>query len=312
MMKAVRIHTFGPPSVMIIEDLPRPTPGSGEVLVRVAAAGVGPWDALIREHKSVVQTPLPLILGSDVSGVIEAVGPGVSAFQVGDDIYGVTNSDFCGAYTEYAIASAARVARKPHGLSPVEAASVPVVAVTAWQMLFDYAQAHPGQTVLIHGAAGNVGAYAVQLASQAGLQVFATASSADAPAIRSLGATTVIDYKATRFEEAVPPMDVVIDTVGGDTRARSFGIIKPGGMLVSVVSEPMPERQQSSGVRAVFFLVEVTTTRLDTITDWFNRGQLTARVGTVLPLDQARTAHEMLGGAPHRRGKIVLSVAAPA
>jgi NADPH:quinone reductase-like Zn-dependent oxidoreductase len=226
MMQAARIYTFGPPSVIVIEDLPRPTPGYGEVLVRVAAAGVGPWDALIREHKSVVQTPLPLMLDSDVSGVIEAVGPGVAAFQAGDDIYGVTNPDFCGAYTEYAMASAAMVARKPQGLSYVEAASVPVVAVTAWQMLFDYAQAKPGQTVLIHGGAGNVGAYAVQLASQAGLQVFATASSADAPYVRSLGATTVIDYKTTRFEEAVPPIDVVIDTVGGDTRERSFGIIK--------------------------------------------------------------------------------------
>jgi NADPH:quinone reductase-like Zn-dependent oxidoreductase len=128
MMKAARLHTFGPPSVIVIDELPRPTPGHGEVLVRVAAAGVGPWDALIREHKSVVQTPLPLILGSDVSGVIEAIGPGVSAFQAGDEIYGVTNPDFCGAYTEYAIASAAMVARKPQGLSHVEAASVPVVA----------------------------------------------------------------------------------------------------------------------------------------------------------------------------------------
>ena len=312
MMKAARIYTFGPPSVMVIDELPRPTPGHGEVLVRVAAAGVGPWDALIREHKSVVQTPLPLILGSDLSGVIEAVGSGVSAFQTGDDIYGVTNPDFCGAYTEYAIASAAMVARKPQGLSHVEAASVPVVAVTAWQMLFDYAQAKPGQTVLIHGAAGNVGAYAVQLASQAGLQVFATASSADAPDVRSLGTTTVIDYKTTGFEEAVPPINVVIDTVGGYTRGRSFGIIKPGGILVSVVSEPLPERHQSNGVRAVFFLVEVTTARLDTITDLFDRGKLTTRVGTVLPLEQARTAHEMLGGAPHKRGKIVLSVAASA
>ena len=261
-MKAARIDKFGPPSVIVIDELPRPTPGHGEVLVRVAAAGVGPWDALIREHKSVVQTPLPLMLGSDLSGVIEEVGPGVSAFQAGDEIYGVTNRNFCGAYTEYAIASAAMVARKLPGLSHVEAASVPVVAVTAWQMLFDYAQANPGQTVLIHGAAGNVGAYAVQLASQAGLQVFATASSENAPYVRSLGATTVIDYKTTRFEEAVPPIDVVIDTVGGDTRERSFGIIKPGGILVSVVSEPMPERHQSNGVRAVFFLVEVTTARL--------------------------------------------------
>jgi NADPH:quinone reductase-like Zn-dependent oxidoreductase len=309
MMKAARLHTFGPPSVIVIDELPRPTPGHGEVLVRVAAAGVGPWDALIREHKSVVQTPLPLILGSDVSGVIEAIGPGVSAFQAGDEIYGVTNPDFCGAYTEYAIASAAMVARKPQGLSHVEAASVPVVAVTAWQMLFEYAQAKAGQTVLVHGGAGNVGAYAVQLASQAGLQVFATVSSEDAPDVRSLGATTVIDYKTTRFEEVVPPIDVVLDTVGGDTRERSFGIIKPGGMLVSVVSEPMPERHRSNGVRAVFFLVEVTTARLETITDLFDRGQLTARVGAVLPLEQARTAHEMLGGVPHSRGKIVLNVA---
>jgi NADPH:quinone reductase-like Zn-dependent oxidoreductase len=136
--------------------------GHNAVLVRVAAAGVGPWDALIREHKSVVQTPLPLILGSDLSGVIAEVGPGVAALQAGDEIYGVTNPNFCGAYTEYAIASAAMVARKPQGLSHVEAASVPVVAVTAWQLLFDYAQAKAGQTVLIHGGAGNVGAYAVQ------------------------------------------------------------------------------------------------------------------------------------------------------
>jgi Zinc-binding dehydrogenase len=203
----------------------------------------------------------------------------------------------------YFIASAAMVARKPQGLSHVEAASVPVVAVTAWQMLFDYAQAKPGQSLLIHGAAGNVGAYAVQLASQAGLQVFATASSEDAPSVRSLGATTVIDYKTTRFDEVVPPIDVVIDTVGGDTRERSFGIIKPGGMLVSVVSEPMSERHQSNGVQGVFFLVEVTTARLDTITDLFDRGKLTARVGTVLPLAQARTAHEMLGGRASQPGQ---------
>ena len=311
-MIAARIHEFGPPSVIVIEELPRPAPGHGEVLVRVAAAGVGPWDALIREQKSVVKIPLPLTLGSDLSGVIEEVGPEVSAFQAGDEIYGVTGPDFCGAYAEYAIASAAMVARKPRGLSHVEAASAPVVAVTAWQMLFDYAHAKPGSTVLIHGAAGNVGAYAVQLASQAGMEVFATASSADAPQVRGLGATTVIDYTTTRFENAAPPVDVVIDTVGGDTRKRSFAIIKPGGILVSAASDPMPERHQSNGVRAVFFLVEVTTARLDKITELFNRGKLTARVGTVLPLEQARTAHEMLSGAPHKRGKIVLSVAPPA
>jgi NADPH:quinone reductase-like Zn-dependent oxidoreductase len=310
-MRAARIHKFGPPDVITMDELPRPMPGDREILVRVAAAGVGPWDALFRAGEIAVKSPLPLILGSDLSGVIEEVGPSVSGFKAGDDVYGVTNPDFVGAYTEYALASAAMMARKPQGLSHIEAASVPVVAVTAWQMLFDYARAQPGQSVLIHGAGGNVGAYAVQLASQAGLQVFATVSADDAPYVRSLGATNVIDYKTTRFEEAVPPIDVVIDTVGGETRERSFRIIKPGGILVTSVSEPLPERRQSNGVRAVFLIVEVTTARLDKITDLFNRGKLTARVGTVLPLEQVRIAHEMLGGAPHKRGKIVLSVAAP-
>jgi len=308
-MKAARIHKFGPPSVIVIEELPRPAPGNGEVLVRVAAAGVGNWDALIREQKTVVKTSLPLVLGAELSGVIEEVGPEVSAFRAGDEIYGVTNPDFCGAYTEYAIASAAMVARKPQGLSHVEAASAPVVAVTAWQMLFEYVQAKAGQTVLVHGGAGNVGAYAVQLASQMGLQVIATATSDDVEFVKRLGARSVVDYKTTRFDEVVRPVDVVIDTVGGDMRKRSFGIVKPGGILVSVVSEPMPERHQSNGVRAVFFLVEVTTARLDKITELFNRGKLVTRVGTILPLEQARTAHEMLGGAPHKGGKIVLNVA---
>ena len=261
-MKAARIHRFGPPDVIVIDDVPEPRPGPGEVLVRVAAAGVGPWDALIREHKSVVNATLPIILGSDLSGVIEAVGPGVSTFPVGQEVYGVTNPDFCGAYTQFAIASAKMVARRPLRLSHVEAASAPVVAVTAWQMLFDYAHVKPTQRVLILGAAGNVGAYAVQLASQAGLQVFATSASEDVAQVQTLGATTVIDYRTTRFENAVPPVDAVIDTVGGDTRARSFGIIKPGGVLVTIVSEPLPERHQSNGVRAVFFLVDVTTSRL--------------------------------------------------
>ena len=310
LMKAARIHEFGPPGVIVIEDIPRPAPGPGELLVRVAAAGVGPWDALIREHKSMVKSPLPLTLGSDLSGVIEEIGPGVSRFQTGEQVYGVTNPDFCGAYAEYALASAAMMARKPLGLSYVEAASVPVVAVTAWQMLFDYAQARAGQTVLIHGAAGNVGAYAVQLASHAGLQVFATASPEDTTLVQSLGATTVIDYKTTKFEKVLPPVDIVLDTVGGETRERSFGIIKPGGILVSSVSPARPGGDHPNDVRAVFFLVEVTTARLDKITSLFDRGELAARVGTVLPLEQARTAHEMLAGAPHKGGKIVLSVAA--
>jgi len=177
-------------------------------------------------------------------------------------------------------------------------------------MLFEYAHVTAGQTVLIHGAAGNVGAYAVQLASQAGLHVVATASSANLGYVRGLGAETVVDYKKERFEESLNGVDVVLDMVGGDTQQRSLQVLKPGGILVSVVS-PVPEAAQKRyGVRAAYFYVDVTTARLNTITQLFDNGKLSTNVGTVLPLEQARTAHEMLGGEPHKRGKIVLSVAA--
>jgi NADPH:quinone reductase-like Zn-dependent oxidoreductase len=176
-MKAARIHRFGPPEVIVVEEIARPTPGEGQVLARVTATGVGSWDALIREGKSKVSPPPPLILGSDFSGVVEAVGPAVGRFTKNDEVYGVTNQQFCGANAEYALASASMIARKPQDLTHVEAASVPVIAVTAWQMLFEYARAVHGQSVLILGAAGNVGAYAVQLAVQAGIHVLAAAGS---------------------------------------------------------------------------------------------------------------------------------------
>lgn len=307
-MKAARIHRFGGPEVIDLDDLPRPVPESDQVLVRVAAAGVGPWDALIREHKSAVDVPLPLILGSDFSGIVESVGRDVHSFKPGDAVFGATNPQFIGAYAEYALASASMIAARPASLSFIEAASTPVVAVTAWQMLFDYANAQAGQSVLVHGAAGNVGAYAVQLARQAGLRIFATASSADASFVKSLGVETVIDYRTTRFEDAVPQVDIVLDVAGGDTRARSFNVVRPGGILVSVVSGAPPEAKHAT-IRSVFFLVDVTTQRLEKLAALFDHGKLSTSVGTVLPLDQARKAHEMLGGAPHPRGKIVLNIA---
>ncbi len=307
-MRAARIHRFGPPEVIQIDDIPRPTPGAEEVVVRVAAAGVGPWDALIREQEGVVKAELPMILGSDLAGRVETVGAGVTAFKPGDEVYGATNPNFIGAYAEYAVASAAMIAKKPATLNLVESASAPVVAVTAWQMLFDYAQMKAGQSVLIHGAAGSVGAYAVQMAAQAGVEVYATASAGDLPFVRSLGAGTVIDYRATRFEDVVPPVDAVLDMVGGETKQRSFAVIKPGGILVSVVSQPARSDARPDGIRSVFFLVQVTTERLNMLTSLFDSGKLRGRVGTVLPLEQARTAHEMLAGAPHAGGKIVLSM----
>jgi NADPH:quinone reductase-like Zn-dependent oxidoreductase len=176
-MKAARIHRFGPPDVIEVEDIALPGPATGEVLVRVSAAGVAPWDALIREGKSEVSPPPPLTLGSDLSGVVEAVGAGVSQFKNGDEVYGVTNSQFVGANAQFAVASAEMIAPKPQRLSSLEAASVPVVAVTAWQMLFEHAHPEAGQRVIILGAAGNVGAYAVQLAENAGLNVIAVVRS---------------------------------------------------------------------------------------------------------------------------------------
>jgi NADPH:quinone reductase-like Zn-dependent oxidoreductase len=290
------------------DDLPRPEPGAGQLLVRVKAAGVGDWDALTREGKIQLQ-PLPLILGAELSGIVEAIGADVRGFQVGDEVYGATNEQFTGAYAEYAVPFAGRIAQKPKTLNFVEAASAPVVAVTAWQMLFEYARVTRGQTALIVGAAGNVGAYSVQLASQAGVHVIATAHGANRQYVTALGAERVVDYKTERFDESLTGLDVVLDTVGGETQQRSLGVLKRGGILVSVVSpvpEPLPERY---GVRAAYFIVDITTERLDKISELFDTGKLVTAVGSVLPLEEASVAHEMLGGAPHKRGKIVLSVA---
>src|SRR5579871_2400884 len=227
-MKAIEINEYGPPNVIKLVDLPRPDPSAGQLRVRVRAAGVGPWDALIRNGRSGLSQTLPLTLGSDIAGVVDAVGPGVSGFTVGEAVYGLTNDSFTGGYAEYALASAKSTARKPQSLDFIQAASAPVIAVTAWQMLFDYAHAAAGQKVLIQGAAGNVGACAVQLAREARLDIFATASAKDFDYVRQLGAGKVID-RQSRFEDFVPPVDIVIDTVGGDTRVRSIAVLKRGG-----------------------------------------------------------------------------------
>jgi NADPH:quinone reductase-like Zn-dependent oxidoreductase len=310
-MMAWRVHEFGPPNVMRFERVLRPTPGPGEVLVKVQAAGVGPWDGWIRAGKSALPQPLPLTPGSDLSGDIVAVGPGVSGLRVGDQVYGVTNPQFVGAYAEYAVASAAMVSGKPTSLTYTEAASVPVIAVTAWQALFDQAKIKAGQTVVIHGAAGNVGAYAVQLARRANVRIIATAAADDIPFVRNLGANTVIDYRTQRFEEEVRDADTVIDLVGGDTQQRSFQVLRRGGKLISAVSRPDQDLAQSHGVDAAFFLVDVTSQQLAEIAGLIDDGQLRTRVGAVLPLADAREAHLMLERVrPQPKGKIVLTVAA--
>ncbi|OSI67370.1 quinone oxidoreductase [Bradyrhizobium canariense] len=310
-MMCWRMHEFGPPEIMKFEPVSRPEPGPGEVLVKVAAAGVGPWDGWIRAGKSALPQPLPLTLGSDLSGQIVAVGPGVSKVRVGDQVYGVTNPRFIGAYAEYAVASSDMVSSKPTSLTHVEAASVPVIAVTAWQALFDHAQLKAGQSVVIHGAAGNVGAYAVQLARHAGVQTVATVSTADVSFVRNLGANRVVDYRTQRFEKAVRDADAVIDLVGGETQSRSFQVLRRGGKLISAVSRPDQNFAKHYGVEATFFLVNVTSQYLTEIGRLVDGGELRTNVGPVLALADAREAHFMLDGArPRPKGKIVLAVGA--
>jgi NADPH:quinone reductase-like Zn-dependent oxidoreductase len=304
-VKAARIHSFGPPDVVVVEDVPMPLPGPGEVLVRVMAAGVAAWDAIIREGKSKVSPQPPLTLGSDLSGVVEQVGPGVSDFAPTDEVYGVTNPQFCGAQAEFAVAMAGMIARKPQSLNYVEAASAPVVAVTAWQMLLQYGQATRGQTVMVVGAAGNVGAYAVQMAVDAGIHVVAIAHLADQDLLHSLGVKSIIDLSKPAFEQDLPQVDVILDTVGGSTLQRCVAALKPGGKLVTSVStQPLP-------TGAIFFYAEVTTARLQTLTPLFEASRITARVGSVLPLSEVRQAQGMLAGAPHKSGKIVLQIGHP-
>jgi NADPH:quinone reductase-like Zn-dependent oxidoreductase len=308
-MMAWRVHAFGPPDTMQFERVPRPEPGPGEVLVKVRAAGVGPWDGWIRAGRSALPQPLPLTLGSDLCGDIQTVGPEVADLRLGEPVYGVTNPRFIGAYAEYALAAAAMLARKPTALTYIEAASVPVIAVTAWQGLFDQAHLQAGHTVVIHGAAGNVGAYAVQLARRAGLRTIATAGTADLAFVRDLGADTVVDFQTQRFEDAARNVDAVLDLVGGDTQTRSFQVLRRGGTLISAVSPPDQDLAQRHGVEARFFLVNVTRPYLTDIAVLLDSGQLRTRVGTVLPLAEAREAHFMLEGRrPAPKGKIVLTV----
>jgi NADPH:quinone reductase-like Zn-dependent oxidoreductase len=308
-MQAARIHEFGGPEVIELEEVPVPRPGPEEVLVRVHAAGVGPWDAWIRGGKSVLPQPLPLTLGSDFSGVVIEVGPDVRGFEVGQPVFGVTNKQFTGAYAEYAAVRVAMIANKPASLDHRHCAGIPVVAVTALQMLVDVARVRAGQRVLVLGAGGNVGAYAIQLARLAGAYVIAADRGDGLDYARRLGPAELVDTATTSLERAMAGIDIVIDTVGGELAARAVSVLAPGGILVSSVVEPKHAR---TDVRAVFLLVDVTSKALETIADGLAGARLVARLGSVLPLADARDAHLMLAGAaPHLPGKIVLDVSTP-
>jgi NADPH:quinone reductase-like Zn-dependent oxidoreductase len=307
-MKAIRMHGRGGPDQLVYEDAPQPHPGPGEVLVRVHAAGIIAteltWDETYQTHAGSPRLlPIP---GHDLSGVVEEIGSGVSTLTRGSEVYALTAFDRDGAEAEYTIALPNELAPKPRTLDSVQAAAVPLAALTAWQALFEHANLAAGQTVLIHGAAGGVGVFAVQLARWAGAHIIATASARNRDFLQELGANEIIDYTATRFEEVVHDVDLVFDLVGGDTLQRSRQVVKPGGMLVSVVS-PRPSFAEAHDVRPVWFVVEPNREQLIQIATLIDAGQIRPIIETVLPLSQARQAYEQ-GAKRHTRGKIVLRV----
>jgi NADPH:quinone reductase-like Zn-dependent oxidoreductase len=307
-MKANRIHVFGGPEVILFEDVPRPTPGTGEVLVRVQAAGVGPWDALVRAGRSALPQTLPLTLGADLAGTVEATGSRDSPFSMGDEVFGVTNPRFTGGYAQYALAFTHMLARKPRRRDFFESAAVPVVAVTARQMLFHDARVRSGDRVLVQGAAGNVGAFAVQFAHAAGAHVIASVLPRDRDEALRLGADEVISIPGEGAEGLRGTLDAAIDTVGGKAQRELFAYLRKGGTLISSVSPPDAQLAQQCGIEAKFILVDVNAENLEAVADLLDAQQLVVRIGQVLPLRDARQAHEMLERPrPLPAGKIVLS-----
>jgi len=306
LMKAIRIHNYGGPEVLQHEDAPRPKPAPGEVLIRVHAPGVNPADWKVREGhlKQFVQNNLPLIPGWDVSGVVEEVGPDVSQFKKGDEVFSKPDTSRDGAYAEYIVVRESEVALKPKSLHHLYATAVPLAGITAWEALFDVAQLNRGQCVLIHSGSGGVGHFAVQFAKWKGAYVIATASTKNQQLLREIGVDQPIDYKTQRFEQVAENVDVVLDTIGGDTQERSWKVLKQGGMLASVVQPPDVEKAQQFGVRGAFVWTQPNGKELAEIAD---SGNVKVVLDRILPLSEARRAHELSQNG-HARGKIVLRV----
>ena len=308
-MKAVCIYSYGGPGVLVYEDAPRPHPGDGEVLVRVHAAGINPVDWKIREGhlKEMLHHTLPLVLGWDVSGVVEALGSGLTRLKVGDEVFSRPDISRDGAYAEFIVIKESEVALKPKSIDHIHAAALPLAGLTAWQSLFDAGGLAAGQRVLIHAAAGGVGTIAVQLAKWKGAHVIGTASARNHDFLRQLGVDQVIDYQTEHFEEAAQPVDVVFDTMGGDIQERSWKVLKRGGILISIVSPPAAESAAAHGVRQAFVFAQPNATQLTEIAKLAEADKLKAIVETVLPLSEATRGQEM-SERGHTRGKIVLRV----
>jgi NADPH:quinone reductase-like Zn-dependent oxidoreductase len=308
-MKAVRIHQYGGPEVLKYEEAARPNLLPDDVLIRVHGAGVNPVDWKVREGylKERVHHSLPLILGWDVSGVVEATGSAVSRFKAGDELYSRPDLARDGAYAEYIAVREAEAALKPKSIDHIHAAAIPLAGLTAWQSLFDAAKLSSGERVLIHAAAGGVGTFAVQLAKWKGAYVIGTASARNRDFVRELGVDEVIDYQTTKFENAVRDVGVVLDTIGGDTQQRSWKVLKPGGILVSIISPPSEDMAKAHGVRQAYVFIEPNAFELTEIAKLVDSGKLRSVVETILPLSAARRGQE-ISKSGHARGKIVLRV----
>ena len=309
-MKAIRIHNYGGPEVLKYEAAPQPqVSAEGEVLIRVHAASVNPIDWRVREGymKDFWPHKFPLILGWDLSGVVEELGRGASRFKIGDEVYSVPDPTRNGAYADYIVVRESELALKPKSLPHIRAAAVPLAALTAWQALFDTGQLQPGQRVLVHGGSGGVGHFALQLAKWKGAYVFATASTKNQELLRELGADETIDYTRQRFEDVARNIDVVLDPIGSDTQERSWQVLKKGGILLSVVQPPSADKAKALGIQATFVASQPNGAELAKIAELIDSGDLKPIVNRILPLSEARRAHE-LSQTGHTHGKIVLRV----
>lgn len=306
-MWALRLHEHTGIAGIRVEQIERPVPGAGEVLLDVRTAGVNPvdWKIAGGELQAMLAHTLPITLGCDVSGVVAAVGEDVAGLQVGDEAFGYVSLARCGGFAEAVLALPAELARKPENVTHAEAAAVPVAALTSWQALFDTAGLVEGQSVLVHAAAGGVGSLAVQLAKVRGARVVGTASAANEAFVRELGVDQFVDYRSTRFEDVVEPVDVVFDTIGGDTQERSFGVLRRGGYLVSIVHPPSEDLAARLGVSAAFIAVQPDGAQLTELARQMEAGRLRASVARSYPLAEGIEAlRESRKG--HTRGKLVL------
>ncbi|WP_329342421.1 NADP-dependent oxidoreductase [Streptomyces sp. NBC_00663] len=309
-MRAISQDVLGGPEVLKEVELERPVPRTNEVLVRVRAAGLNPTDWKHRAAGLFLGEP-PFVLGWDLSGVVEAVGLGASGFTPGDEVFGMLPYPYgAGAHAEYVVAPARALVPKPAVIDHVQAGALPLVALTAWQALVERADLQPGQRILIHAAAGGVGHVAVQIAKARGAYVIGTASSGKHDFLRKLGVDEVIDYRETDFAEAVKDVDVVLDTVGGDHSLRSLPVLRPGGVVVSILpgaGEELYTEAERLGVRAEFVLVDADRAGMRAIAELVEAGKLRPTIAGTFPLADAAGAHA-LGDTGRTTGKLVLTV----